>query len=85
MTGSATDSSNYWTVQGDRVLVSRQGYDDRVFKIVRAVDTGSEQLRLINEAGRNPDWALTQKLWDALKPAPPECVAEGIKWLLVLK
>lgn len=38
MNGNVNDTDKFWLVQGDRVLVCREGYADRVFKIVRVVD-----------------------------------------------
>lgn len=85
MTGNVNDTDKFWEVQGDRVFVRRHGYADRVFKIVRVVDVGSQQLRLVHETGHSPDWPLSQALWDALQPATPAVQATGVKWVLALK
>jgi hypothetical protein len=86
MTGNVTDSSIFWQYQGDQVLV-RRGEAECVLTLVRVVDTTGQQLRLVNRSNgvRKPDWAISQKLWEAIHPAPAELEAEGIKWALTVK
>lgn len=61
--------------QGKRVHVLKSdGSKEWALTIVHVIDVGGvETLRLTNrdEKAHKPDWALTQKLWDAIEPAEP--------------
>lgn len=72
MTGQVTDRKLMLEQQGKRVLVSKtDGSRTWALTIVHVVDVDKHELRLTNrdDKTRKPDWALSQKLWEAIEPA----------------
>ena len=74
------------TLQGGTVMVRRSAYPNRVFKIIRFIGEGANELRLVYRAKdkKTVDWPLAQAHLDALEPAPEE-FADQAKWLLDLE
>jgi hypothetical protein len=72
MTGDVTDRDLMLAQQGKRVLVAKaDGSRHWALTIVHVVDAAIRALRLVNrdDKSRQPDWALSQKLWEAIEPA----------------
>lgn len=84
-----TDPANMLAIQGERVIVyvhtGGKLVVDCVLTLVRCIDIGSQQMRLINRDGkeRKPDWLFTQKWYDSLRPARPN--KENARWEVTLK
>lgn len=75
MTGTVTDRNLMLEQQGKRVRVEKSdGSHVWALTIVHVVDVGEKhELRLANRDDKThkPDWALSQKLWEAIEPAEP--------------
>jgi len=72
MNGNVTDRNLMLEQQGKRVRVEKSdGSHEWAMTIVHVVDTGGHSLRLVNREAKDhkPDWALSQKLWEAVEPA----------------
>ena len=72
MTGDVTDRALMLAQQGKRVLVAKADGSRRwALTIVHVVGEASRSLRLANrdDKSRQPDWALSQKLWEAIEAA----------------
>ena len=72
MEGDVTRRETMRLLQGKRVRVVKQdGSREWALTIVRVLDGARQELRLVNRdsKAKKPDWALTQKLWDAIEPA----------------
>lgn len=79
MKGSVNNRDNIIQVQGDRVLVLKNG-EKRVFTFVHLVSETGHELRLVNREvkAHKPDWEVSQKLWEAIEPAPTN--PDQAKW-----
>lgn len=74
MTGNVTDLNLILAQQGKRVLVAKvDGSRHWALTIVHVVDVAARSLRLVNreDKSRQPDWTLSQRLWDAIEAAGP--------------
>lgn len=85
MTRDINDPIVRLEVQGDRVLVHQTSTDKTyVLTIVHVIDFDKHELRLVNrDKTGKPDWPLSQRLFDALRPAPEN--KDQAKWLLNIK
>jgi hypothetical protein len=86
MTGNVTDAKMFVEYQGDLVLVHRPKSFDLLMTIVHVVDGDGHHLRLCNReaSDHRPDWAISQKLWDAIRPNSAEWKEQGVKWWLTI-
>lgn len=72
MQGDVTDRNLMLEQQGKRVRVEKSdGSHVWALTIVHVVDEHGHSLRLCNRDDKThkPDWALSQKLWEAIEPA----------------
>lgn len=89
---NALDLSKRETVtqlQGDFVLVKRNGFPDRLFQFRTLVQDTHSSLRLVfrhdGKGGKRVDWPVTQDFLNALKARTPDAaVPNDAKWTLVV-
>ena len=72
MTGQVNDCNLMLEQQGKRVRVEKSdGSHVWALTVVHVVGVDKHELHLCNREHKSgkPDWALTQKLWEAIEPA----------------
>lgn len=77
-------------LQGDRVLVKRPGFPDRIFQFRTLMEIDkSPQLRLVfrhdGKGGKRVDWPVTQEFLNALRPVAADASDPASpKWQLTV-
>ena len=87
MTGDVKSVDTMLKVQGERVVVHWRWHDGTgegvvLCTFVHVVDVDRRELRLVNrdERSRQPDWGVSQKLFESIRPMPPNTF--NAKWQL---